>query len=69
MAYPGTVSLQLKTYLSLVRDVLDSIVAHGFKRIRIVDGHGGNQPTTNLVQINTRCMWVKRAISTWSNTK
>ena len=50
MAYPGTVSLQLKTYLALVRDVLDSIVAHGFKRILIVNGHGGNQPAANLVE-------------------
>ena len=50
MAYPGTVSLQLKTYLALVRDVLDSMVAHGFKRILIVNGHGGNQPVANLVE-------------------
>lgn len=50
MAYPGTVSLQLKTYLALVRDVLDSIVMHGFKRILIVNGHGGNQPAANLVE-------------------
>ncbi len=50
MAYPGTVSLQLKTYLALVRDVLDSIVAHGFKRILVVNGHGGNQPAANLIE-------------------
>ena len=50
MAYPGTVSLQLKTYLALVRDVLDSIVTHGFKRILVVNGHGGNQPAANLIE-------------------
>jgi creatinine amidohydrolase len=50
MAYPGTVSLQLKTYLALVRDVLDSIVVHGFKRILVVNGHGGNQPAANLIE-------------------
>lgn len=50
MAYPGTVSLQLKTYLALVRDVLDSIVMHGFKRILVVNGHGGNQPAANLIE-------------------
>ena len=50
MAYPGTVSLQLKTYLALVRDVLDSMVTHGFKRILIVNGHGGNQPAANLIE-------------------
>ena len=50
MAYPGTVSLQLETYLALVRDVLDSIVTHGFKRILIVNGHGGNQPAAYLIE-------------------
>ena len=50
MAYPGTVSLQLKTYLALVRDVLDSMVTHGFKRIVVVNGHGGNQPAANLIE-------------------
>ena len=48
MAYPGTVSLRLQNYLSVIRDVLDSIAAHGFKRVLIVNGHGGNQPVSNL---------------------
>src|SRR5471032_759202 len=29
MAYPGTISLRLQSYLAVVRDVLDSIAAHG----------------------------------------
>jgi creatinine amidohydrolase len=48
MAYPGTVSLKLQNYLAIVRDVLESIAAHGFRRIVIVNGHGGNQPVSNL---------------------
>ena len=48
MAYPGTVSLRLQNYLAVVRDVLESIAAHGFRRIVIVNGHGGNQPVSNL---------------------
>ncbi len=48
MAYPGTVSLRLQNYLAVVRDVLDSIAAHGFKRVLVVNGHGGNQPVSNL---------------------
>lgn len=42
MAYPGTVSLAADTYGRLIRDILDSLSAHGFKRIVIVNGHGGN---------------------------
>ena len=49
MAYPGTVSLRVATYLAVVRDVLDSLGAHGFRRILIVNGHGGNSPAQSLV--------------------
>jgi creatinine amidohydrolase len=48
MAYPGTVSLSLQSYLAVMRDVLDSLAAHGFRRLLIVNGHGGNQPVANL---------------------
>ncbi len=48
-AYPGTVSLRVQTYMSILRDVLDSIAACGFKRILIVNGHGGNTPGQGLV--------------------
>jgi creatinine amidohydrolase len=48
-AFPGTISLRAHTYLSVVRDILDSIYEHGFKRILIVNGHGGNVPAQGLV--------------------
>lgn len=48
MAYPGTVTIRLQTYLALVRDVLESLEAHGFRRVLVVNGHGGNQPVSNL---------------------
>src|SRR6185437_15066075 len=41
-AFPGTVSLRVNNYLAIVRDILGSIADHGFKRILIVNGHGGN---------------------------
>lgn len=43
-AYPGTVSLRVETLIAIVRDVLDGLAAQGFKRILIVNGHGGNAP-------------------------
>ena len=44
LAYPGTVSLRVETYIRLIREILDSLAGHGFRRILIVNGHGGNQP-------------------------
>jgi len=44
MAYPGTVSLKLATYAALLHDILDSLYATGFRKVLIVNGHGGNSP-------------------------
>jgi creatinine amidohydrolase len=48
-AFPGTITLRVQTHLSVVRDILDSICEQGFKRILIVNGHGGNAPAQGLV--------------------
>ncbi len=44
LAYPGSVSLRVSTYVALVRDILDSLHGQGFHRILVVNGHGGNAP-------------------------
>lgn len=49
MAYPGTISLTADTFARLIRDILDSLATHGFKRIVIVNGHGGNTPVQAVI--------------------
>ncbi len=48
--FPGTVTLRLATYAALMRDILDSLKSAGFRRILMVNGHGGNQPAAALAQ-------------------
>jgi creatinine amidohydrolase len=48
-AFPGTITLRIKTYMSAVRDVLDGFAEQGFKRILIVNGHGGNTPAQGFI--------------------
>jgi creatinine amidohydrolase len=48
-AYPGTVCLRIETLIAVVRDVLDSLRRSGFRRILIVNGHGGNAPAGALL--------------------
>ncbi len=48
MAYPGTISLRVNTYMQVIHDILDSLTQHGFKRIVIVNGHGGNTPAQSV---------------------
>lgn len=49
-AFPGTVTLRIQTYLALIRDVLDSIRRAGFRRILLVNGHGGNAPAQGMLR-------------------
>lgn len=44
LAYPGTFSLRASTLNAAVEDIVRSAYGHGFRRILIVNGHGGNQP-------------------------
>jgi creatinine amidohydrolase len=42
--FSGTVTLRVATYAALIRDILDSLKNTGFRRILLLNGHGGNQP-------------------------
>src|SRR5260370_13858388 len=48
-AFPGTISLRVGTYMSILRDILDAMAEQRFRRILIVNGHGGNTPAQGLV--------------------
>ncbi|MEM9903276.1 MAG: creatininase family protein, partial [Pseudomonadota bacterium] len=47
-AYPGTVTLRVETLLAVLRDVLESLRETGFRRVLIVNGHGGNAPAAAM---------------------
>jgi creatinine amidohydrolase len=47
-AFPGTITLRVLSYLSVVRDILDGMAEQGFRRIVLVNGHGGNTPAQSL---------------------
>jgi creatinine amidohydrolase len=49
-AFPGTITLRMETYLGLIGDVLDSLAHAGFRRILMVNGHGGNMPAQNYAR-------------------
>src|SRR5258707_14266508 len=48
--FPGSISLKVETHLHVVRDILDSMANSGFRRILIVNGHGGNGAVQQFAQ-------------------
>ncbi len=42
LAYPGTISLRLSTLMDVLEDVVRSLHGQGFRRLLVLNGHGGN---------------------------
>lgn len=42
MRFAGSVTLRAETLMAVVEDIVASVVKHGFRRVLIVNGHGGN---------------------------
>ncbi|MEW6355242.1 MAG: creatininase family protein [Planctomycetota bacterium] len=48
MRFAGTLSFQPETYVKVVAEILESVVKHGFRKIAVISGHGGNDPGLKL---------------------
>jgi creatinine amidohydrolase len=47
--FPGSISIRAQSYISIVSDILDSLAEQGFRKILIVNGHGGNRVIQNYL--------------------
>lgn len=43
MSFGGTITLDFQTFFNIIRCVCESVVRHGFRRIVLLNGHGGNE--------------------------
>ncbi len=59
LAFAGTISLKPETLALVLRDYVDSLVRHGFKRIVIVPTHGGNFATVRQAIVTARAKYPK----------
>jgi len=52
--YPGTISASSETHLSLMFDTVASMIRHAFKKMLIINSHGGNE--ANIAVLLQRIM-------------
>lgn len=54
MDFPGTLSAEPRLYIDLLNNLLENLIAHGFKRLIIFNGHGGNDTPGKQSVFETR---------------
>jgi creatinine amidohydrolase len=54
LGFPGTISLHPETFYAVIRDVVTSLLSHGFRRFLLVNGHGGNMALDDVVCVRLR---------------
>lgn len=60
LPFGGTMSVSTETYYRLIVDLLESLATSGFRRVFIVNGHGGN---SELVQLAARDVALRRELA------
>ena len=54
LGFPGTISLHPETFYAVIRDVVTSLLGHGFRRFLLVNGHAGNIALDDVVCVRLR---------------
>lgn len=50
--FPGVLSLAAPNYMAAVTDILEGFVLSGFKRVMVLNGHGGNTDSNSVVGLD-----------------
>lgn len=58
---PGTLSASPRVYLDLLRDLAENFIAHGFRRVVFVNGHGGNMTPSEQALFELRQKYRERS--------
>ena len=49
MDFPGSITLRAKVFIDLLHDICASLHHHGFRRIVLLNGHGGNRSSLEVL--------------------
>lgn len=69
LAYPGTISLRLSTFIQVVEDMVRSLYGQGFRRFLVLNGHGGNDSArARLTELSNELDGLTAAWYAWWTT-
>lgn len=54
LGFPGTLTVESGTYIDILRQTLNSLIELGFRKILILNGHGGNDCTVRIAMREVR---------------
>jgi len=60
--FPGTLSVQPETLTNLITDVVKCLIHHGFKKIILLNGHGGNNSAIETAAVKLKIDFTKEII-------
>jgi creatinine amidohydrolase len=68
MAFAGTLSLTAGTFLAVVGDLCGNLAQHGFRRLLVINGHGGNSALIReaIQQLANRAPVLAVAVDYWA---
>jgi creatinine amidohydrolase len=49
MDFPGSITIRARVFMDVLHDICASLHHHGFKRIVLLNGHGGNRATLEVL--------------------
>lgn len=61
MSFAGTITLRSETFLTAVQDIVESVLSQGVRRVVILNGHGGNVSSLDVVAARLGHTWHGRA--------
>jgi creatinine amidohydrolase len=67
LGFPGSLSLRPQTLTSVMLDLLESAYVHGFRRILVLNGHGGNSAPIRMaiLEVLEELSGLQIRVGTW----
>lgn len=59
MSFPGTITLSFETLKQVVFEVGDSVLSHGFRKLLILNVHGGNRFAVGAAGVDLKAKYAK----------